>query len=267
MARSSTFFVYGVVAAAAAAASVAATVYAVRAARAQERERNAIRGHTGPVLCVCIVGDGTDRVVSGSADGSLRVWLVNVGKKQKEGDGTPLVSHAGAVTCVCSVPGTSLVVSGGDDGHVRVWDVGANKRLVATMSTTGHVGCVRALVALADGRVVSCGDDRTIRVWDVHATRSCVFTLENAHNGAITCVAAMKDPSQIVTGSEDRTLKVWDVVAQRAVATWGTPTDLPEDYQGSACPGHTGAVTCVMVYADNGYAFSGSTDGTCLVLM
>ena len=72
-------------------------------------------GHDGWVVAVAVLPDG--RVVSGGADGRVRVWnLATPGVGPVE-----LGGHDGTVWAVAVLP-DGRVVSGGGDGRVRVWD-------------------------------------------------------------------------------------------------------------------------------------------------
>ena len=64
--------------------------------------------------------DGRTIVVSGSDDGTVRVWDAATGTPV----GDPLTGHTGPVNAVAvgELDGRTIVVSGSDDGTVRVWD-------------------------------------------------------------------------------------------------------------------------------------------------
>ena len=68
------------------------------------------------------IGRAGDRdiIVSGSADGTVRVWDAVTGDPV----GAPLAGHDGAVYAVAigRAGDRDVIVSGSDDGTVRVWD-------------------------------------------------------------------------------------------------------------------------------------------------
>ena len=78
-------------------------------------------GHTDWVNAVAVGQlDGRTVVVSGSDDGTVRVWDAATGAPV----GDPFTGHAGGVSAVAvgQLDGRTVVVSGSDDGTVRVWD-------------------------------------------------------------------------------------------------------------------------------------------------
>jgi WD domain, G-beta repeat len=81
-----------------------------------------LTGHTGPVDAVAasVLPDGTPVIISGSRDGTVRVWRTADGTPV----GDPLGGYDGGVRAVAAgaLPdGTPVIISGGEDGTVRVW--------------------------------------------------------------------------------------------------------------------------------------------------
>ena len=90
-------------------------------------------------IAVGSLPDGTPVIVSGSDDGTVRVWRLADGTPV----GDPLTGHTGAVNAMAAgaLPdGTPVIVSGSDDGTVRVWRL-ADGTLVRD-PLTGHDGAV-----------------------------------------------------------------------------------------------------------------------------
>jgi WD40 repeat protein len=73
-------------------------------------------GHPGPVQAVAVTPDGR-RIVTGGADGTVRVWDRETGVEQ-----AVLTGHTGLVLAVAVTPDGRQIVTGGGDGTVRVWD-------------------------------------------------------------------------------------------------------------------------------------------------
>jgi hypothetical protein len=68
-------------------------------------------GHTGPVYCVAVHHDS---ILSGGADGTVRLW-----NRETGGETLCIRGHKGAVRSVAVAPTGQLGISGGDDGAVR----------------------------------------------------------------------------------------------------------------------------------------------------
>ncbi|MEV4639940.1 hypothetical protein AB0J80_21590, partial [Actinoplanes sp. NPDC049548] len=99
--------------------------------------RQTLSGHAGSVMAIATaVLDGRPVAVSGSRDGSVRVWDLTSG----EPVGVPLVGHQDWVGCVaCAVVnGRPVAVSGSDDRAIRVWDLGTGEQIGLPMQ--GHAG-------------------------------------------------------------------------------------------------------------------------------
>ena len=127
-----------------------------------QRPHQQITGHDGPVNAVAVAElEGRPVVVSGSGDGTVRVWDLATGTPV----GDPFTGHTGDVNAVAvaELEGRPVVVSGSSDGTVRVWDLATGTPVGDPF--TGHNGCVNAVaVAELEGRpVVVSGGERLAR--------------------------------------------------------------------------------------------------------
>ena len=172
-----------------------------------------LTGHGGAVAAVAVgtLPDGTPVIISGSDDGTVRVWRLEDGAPV----GEPLHGHDGAVTAVAmgTLPdGTPVIVSGGSEGSVRVWGLADGIKVGQTI--TGHDGGVNgvAVTALPDGTpvIVSSSDfDGTVRVWRL-ADGISVGQPLRGHDEPVTTVAALPDGTPVVvSGNYDGTVRVW----------------------------------------------------------
>jgi hypothetical protein len=115
-------------------------------------------GHGAAVLSVAISADGR-RLVSASADGTLKVWDAATGQEK-----LTLTGHTRSVHSVAISADNTCIVSGSDDKTVKVWDAATGQE---KLTLTGHKGPVLSVAVSADGgRIVSASTDFTAKVWD-----------------------------------------------------------------------------------------------------
>jgi WD40 repeat protein len=151
---------------------------------------------------------GGRRIITCSADGSLRVWDLKSGAQigddwRDYGDKTPVF------TVVLS-PDGNMVASGSTDGTVRLWDI--KKKEVIT-KLVGHTDCVQSMRWSTDGeRLVSGSEDGTIRVWDVGSGKTVLGPIKTGYT-QVYGVAYSPDETKIATGGyhvKDKAIKIWD---------------------------------------------------------
>ena len=194
-------------------------------------------GHTTYVLACAVAMDGR-RVISASADKTLKVWDLASGRII-----ATLEGHAGNVNACAVTPNGQHAVSASSDKTLKVWDL-ATGRAIATLE--GHAKKVNACTVTPDGqRVVSASSDNTLKIWDL-ASRSTVATLEG-HAPMVFACAVTPDGRHVVSASADRTLKVWDLASGRVIATM---------------EGHASSVNACAVSPDGQRVVSASDDHT-----
>ncbi|KAJ2376194.1 ubiquitin-binding SDF ubiquitin ligase complex subunit met30 [Coemansia sp. RSA 2607] len=100
-------------------------------------------------------------MITGSLDGTMRVWDIESGECLK--------TIFGHVEGIWSMTFDSLrIVSGSNDGVVKIWDTSSHTCLTTLHSSTAAVNCV----ALSDTRVVVGDNDGNVRIYDFRDTRS-----------------------------------------------------------------------------------------------
>ncbi len=114
------------------------------------------------IRALAVAPDG-QTALSGSNDGTARVWAIRSGEQL-----ACFTGHAGwwgfhGVTGVAFLPG-GQALSAGEDGTLRLWDVGSGKELVRW----DHGRGIRCLAVRADGKLALTGAwDGSVRIWHI----------------------------------------------------------------------------------------------------
>jgi WD40 repeat protein len=196
-----------------------------------------LAGHDDGVLACAVAPDGR-RVISGSLDGTLRIWDLEDGRTLATLDG----QHGGVSSCAVT-PDGRRVIWGSLDGMLRIWDLDQER---ASDLREGHADLVFGCAVTPDGRrAVSASADRTLKVWDLERRERLAVLA--GHADWVRSCAVTADGRRVVSASYDGTLRVWDLEDGRELAT---------------LEGHTDWVRSCAVTADGRRAVSGSADGT-----
>ncbi|KAL7986901.1 hypothetical protein Chor_005820 [Crotalus horridus] len=114
-----------------------------------------------------IRGQGPERLVSGSDDFTLFLWLPAEDKKPL----TRMTGHQALINQVLFSPDTRTIASASFDKSIKLWDGRTGKYLT---SLRGHVSAVYQIAWSADSRLlVSGSSDSTLKVWDTK-TQKCL---------------------------------------------------------------------------------------------
>jgi WD40 repeat protein len=205
------------------------------------RERNLLQGHEGRVVWSVALSRDGKTIVSGSQDGTVRLWDTS-GKAI----GQPFKGHKDGVYSVAFSPDGKMIVSGGNDGTVHLWD---KQGKAIGQSFKGHEGMVLSVAFSPDGKkIVSGSSDGTVRLWDKSGKAIAIGQPFKRHEGWVNySVAFSPDGKTLVSGSSDGTIRLWDT-SGKAI--------------GQLFKGHEGWVKSVAFSPDGKTLVSGSSDGT-----
>ncbi|KAI0424739.1 ubiquitin homeostasis protein lub1 [Xylaria sp. FL1042] len=227
-------------------------------------------GHAQNVCALAVV-PGSRLVVSGSWDGTARIW--SVGKWETE---VVLGGHEGAVWDVLALSET-LIATGCADKNIRIFELGkavagelqprstiytpdvvralcavpkdhSSGADIASASNDGvirlwkingqqlgelrgHESFIYSLTSLPSGELVSSGEDRTVRIW---RGSECVQTITHPAI-SVWSVAACSANGDIVSGASDGVVRVFSRSAER-VATPETLAHFDESVKSSSIP-------------------------------
>lgn len=224
-------------------------------------ELQRLEGHTAAINAVAVTptrGIGASPwVVTGSDDGSARIWDLNTGVQLR------LLGHSVPVTAVVISPDDTFVVTGSDDNAARIWDASSGAEL---MRLDGHFDRVRSVAVSPDNAYVATGsDDRTVRIWAVSSGIELVLIPNNGlrqFSESVRSVEFGADGTYVVAGAYERTARIFDassgVELQRCISG-----SLPKHAE-SICEEHSS--TLRFASPDGVHAFSGSTPNPARIL-
>jgi len=166
--------------------------------------RRRLTGHSHYVQDVAISSDG-QFALSGSWDGTLRLWDLNTGNTTRR-----FVGHTKDVLSVAFSADNRQIVSGSRDKTINLWNTLG--QLKFTISEDGHkewVSCVRFSPNLTTPLIVSAGWDKVVKVWNLNHCK--IRTNLLGHTGYVNSVTVSPDGSLCASGGKDGTAMLWDL--------------------------------------------------------
>ena len=169
--------------------------------------RKSLKGHSHYVQDVTISSDG-QFALSGSWDGSLRLWDLNTGTTTRRFAGAD--QHKKDVLSVAFSADNRQIVSGARDKTIKLWNtLGECKYTIQEDGHTEWVSCVRFSPSAANPLIVSCGWDKLVKVWNL--TNCKLRTNLVGHTGYLNTVTVSPDGSLCASGGKDGTAMLWDL--------------------------------------------------------
>jgi WD40 repeat protein len=166
--------------------------------------------HVGPVFSVAFSPDGS-RIVSGSADGTVRTWNTVTGEQ-----GDALEGHKDWVNSVAFSPDGICIASGSMDQTVRIWNTATGEQ-VALLE--GHTPAVMSAAFSHKGDFIASGSlDKTVRIWNM----TTYETESLSGEGGVWSVAV--SDKYVVSGS-DTIVRIWDVATGQLFRELTGPLD------------------------------------------
>jgi WD40 repeat protein len=181
-----------------------------------------LEGHTDSVWTPELVETaGKIWLVTPSADGTARLWILPSGEKAKFSKNKPqdseVLRHGEAVRRVAMDSQARWIVTAGADGKAILWDRQTGERL----ATITHSAAVRDVAFRRGGNAddtlfVTASADKTAQVWDAQ-TRKPVVELKG-HEAEVFSARFTPYGPGVVTVSWDNTARLWNYQTKKCVA-------------------------------------------------
>jgi len=150
---------------------------------------------------LCWSADG-DRVVTGSDDGTIRVWDVESGDTVLG----PIKTGDKYVLAMVYSPETTKIATGGyNEDALKIWDAKTGNLL----STIKHDSPVSSLAWTSDQKKLITGSYHLIRIFET-ATWQQIAILEG-HTEAVFSLSLFQNDRLLASASYDKTARLWNL--------------------------------------------------------
>lgn len=173
-----------------------------------------LAGHAGAVTSVRFLG-GASRLVSGSADGSVRLWAEEASEGERTWGCTATLSHGAEVVAALAHPTGAHVVSVGKDGTWKVWDAALGEEVASVAEPSLNGAAYSAGELHPDGLILGCGtSDGLVRLFDLRTQGKEAARFPAAggegHRGAVSSMSFSENGYLLATAADDG-VRVWDL--------------------------------------------------------
>ncbi|EAR99792.1 phospholipase a2 activating protein, putative (macronuclear) [Tetrahymena thermophila SB210] len=155
-----------------------------------------LSGHTGPVCSFSQIDN--DTLVSGSWDGTARIWDLREGKEVRKFEG-----HSHAVT-VLGVMHLDLLVTGSQDKNLNFFRISTGEKIRTVKEA--HTDIIRQIAFIEDVGFLSASNDELLKLWTFDGDLMQQLTGHTAFVFTCACLSFGK----YVSGSDDQSIKIWN---------------------------------------------------------
>ncbi|VDP07561.1 unnamed protein product [Soboliphyme baturini] len=219
------------------------------------------RGHSGPVLSMCLSPTG-DYCYTGSLDGTVRCWMMPspsvdlYDTYDKSVLSETFRGHSDAVWSVAFHSSDNRLISASADGTVKIWEPSVAQPLLKTYVPDNHEGSgvptsvdfmstdpQQAVAAYTSGSafIYDLETGRTVLSFDTGVDE------KNTTAAAINCILSHPTLPMTITAHNDKTIRFFDNCTGKIIDLMNA---------------HLDAVTCLSVDPNGLYLLSGSHDGS-----
>ncbi|CAM6105086.1 unnamed protein product [Calypogeia fissa] len=183
------------------------------------------RGHNGAVWC-CDVSRHTERLITGSADQTVKLWDVETGTQLHN---FAFESPARAVDFSegdkLAVITTDPFIGTPSEIHVKKIEKDSSRQnsdsLVVIKGPQGRIN--RAVWGPLNRTIISAGEDCLVRMWDAESGKLIKESdPEVGHQKVVSSLSVSADGAFFITGSHDKSAKLWDIRTLQLLKTYQT---------------------------------------------
>jgi len=196
---------------------------------------------TNGVTSICPSND-CKRLISGGADGKVRVWAVSKGQQVMLAS---MQEHKGPISNICIKGDDSECVSASADGSCIVWAMAGLHPFVRINALFAPNFFKSVAYTPDESQLLTCGSDRKITYWDV-TNMNTIRIVDGSEVAEVNTLNINKSGYYFVSGSADRKVLLWNY------------DEGSKYYEGEA---HSGAVTKVKISPDEKTIVSVGTEG------
>ncbi|KAJ6239142.1 iron hydrogenase [Anaeramoeba flamelloides] len=197
-----------------------------------ERELNTFQSHTARISTFVI--DKHQRLFSGSADHTIKLWDLNDGNLKRTYKGhSDTVSHI-----ICNIKSNRFFSSSIDNSAIS-WDIETGTQI---QKFSEHKDWIFSMLYDSNKKqLYTCSQDRMVKVWDPKSGK-CIHTLFGHEYGVIKMIL---HKNFLYTASWDSRIGIYNLKK---------PLQMPKFLSG-----HSGKLRCLTRYED--HLYSGGNDG------
>jgi len=165
--------------------------------------------HTSDVMCVSLNKKNPQLFVSGSVDGTAKVWDTRKGEHCIAN----FTGHSADVNSVQWFPDGNCVVTGSDDGSVRLFDVRSYRQINqyvnpsnVSLHSEDPAGVTSVDVSKSGHYIFSAYDNGHVYMW---STLRGEYLTDLPHDSRVSCLGVSDDGYALATGCWDFNLRVF----------------------------------------------------------
>lgn len=158
-------------------------------------------GHISSVSSAVFTHDGS-KVISGSNDGTIRVWNAKTGQELRSFNG---FQPSGVSAIAINKDGTRIASGNLSDKPTRLWDLNTGNEIRKFEGSLGD----KTLAFSPNGKLLATGGSKQLIIVRDVQNGQVYKTLK--HNGTVSSVEFSHDGKHIAAVSFHKSLKLWDV--------------------------------------------------------